>query len=452
MRRAGTLPIVAILVVALATIGSVLVPVGNAQAVDPSCDSQAGPSAPIQSLPWAQRMYDPPSKLWPFSVGSGVTVAVLDSGVDATHLQLQGKVLPGIGYVPDAPGVGSIDCVPFGTAVASIIAAEPFGGIGFAGLAPRATILPVRVSERVHTNPGQEALPGAVLAQGIDYAVANGANVVAVSAVSYGDDPGLRDAVSRALTAGVVVVAAAGDGHDENRDGVGLTREFPYPATYDGVIGVGAVGPDGLRSQTSQIGPYVDLVAPGLDVTAAAFGGHQNYDGTSMAVGFVAAAAALMLGQPGTDLGALSGAQLVTALSGRLFGTADGTVRGSSLAYGHGLVDPYRAMSEAPGGTPNPLEGRRPPPPDEAALAFAADRAAANDSSLRDALLLGGIALVVLAVAFVWPRARDRRWRPGRDREMWQGRADQRPEHLPGEMLFRPSPRRAGAHDGPAGS
>lgn len=431
MRRTGTL-----LLTGLAVLGAALVPAETAQAVDPSCGSQPAPSGIIEPLPWAQRMYDPVNKLWPHSVGGGVTVAVLDSGVDPTHFQLAGKVLSGIGFVPDAPPVGDIDCVPFGTAVASIISAQPVPTVGFFGLAPAARILPVRVSDNLHSNPGDEALPASILARGIDYAVANGANVVAVSAVSYRGDQALQDAVDRAVTAGVVVVAAAGDGHNESRDGLRPSPDFPYPAAYDGVIGVGAVGADGQRSGTSQIGPYVDLVAPGLDVTAAAFGGHASYNGTGIAVGFVAAAVALMLGQPGTDLAGLSGAELVNAVTAQLFGTADGTVGAFSLAYGKGLVDPYRAMVESPGGAPEPLDNPRPPPPDREALALAAERGEANDSALRNGLVLGGAALVVLAVAFIWPRARRRRWLPGRERETLQGREDKRPEFLPGELLF----------------
>lgn len=432
--------------VILVAIGLAVIPVDDAWAVDPSCENQAAPLPPIEALPWAQQMYDPANKLKPFSTGAGVTVAVLDSGVDPSHQQLQGKVLPGIGLVPGLPPVGNIDCLPHGTAVASIIAAQSVPGVGFAGLAPDATILPVRVSDKKHTNPQDDFLAPSVLAQGINDAVANGADVVALSAVSYLDDPALKAAVDGALAAGVVIVAAVGDGHDERRDGLGLTPFIGYPAVYDGVIGVGAVGEDGARAPTSAIGWYLDLVAPGLNVTAASFGGHDSFNGTGMAVGFVAAAAALMLGQRGSDLPGLSGPQRVSVLTARLLGSADGTIGGApSLAYGYGLVDPYRAMTEATvGGTPRALEGRQPPPRDQAAERLAAARAEAEGSALRSVLVLAGLVLVVLAAAFTIPRARRRRWRPGRDREVQPEREDKRPEFLPGEMLFRSPPDRVG--------
>lgn len=437
MRGTGA-PLAAVLL----CLGLVLAPSTEAAAVDPSCRSDAPDSPLIAELPWAQQRYDPANKLWPFSVGAGSTVAVLGSGVDATHPQLQGRVLPGISLVPETPPTGNIDCVPFGTAVASIIAARPVDGVGFTGLAPEATILPVRVSDTIHTKPDDDLLPPTVLAAGIDFAVDSGANVIAVPAVSYAADPALQASVQRAIEAGVPVVAAAGDGHNEGRHGFRPTPDVPFPAAYDGVIGVGAVGMDGIRAQTSQIGSYVDLVAPGLDVTAAAFFGHSSFNGTGIAVGFVAAAVALMLSQPGSDLRDLAGAELVAALTAQLFGAADGAAGGTpTLAYGNGLVDPYRAMVEATGGTvPQAVPGRQAPPQDIAAERLAAQRAAASNAALVSAAVLGGLAVLVLAAAFLLPRARRRRWRAGRDRELRPEREDKRPEFLPGEMLFRTSP------------
>ncbi len=416
----------------------IFVPVGQASAVDPSCGGAVDEPPLEEPVPWAQEMFDPVNQLWPFSTGAGVTVAVVDSGVDATHPQLVGDVvLPGVSYVPESAD-GRVDCAPHGTAVASVIAAQPISGFGFVGLARDATILPIRVSETEFTAPADEILDPAILAAGLDYAVANGARVVAISAVTYSDSEALKAAAARALEAGVIVVAGVGNGQDA-QDLNPRQDLVPYSATYPGVIGVGSVDRDGVRDATSQITPYVDLVAPGVDVTAASIGGHQRYSDTGIAVGFVAATVALMLGQPDSDLRDLSGPQLVNRLTGRLLAATDGAVGGpGALAYGRGLVDPYRALTETPGGAvPLDIEGRQPPPRDEAAIRLAAERAAADAASMRNALILTVVAFAVVAAAFFLPRARRRKWRPGKEREMQPEREDKRPEFLPGEMLFR---------------
>jgi len=425
-----------VLVLASVLVG---VPLQPAAAADPSCGTATEDSPLEVALPWAQRLYDPPTRLWPFSTGAGVTVAVLDSGVDATHPQLLGKVLPGVGFVPGLPA-GTIDCAPHGTGVASIIAAQPIPGFGFAGLAPGATILPVRVSDKSFTAPSEELLDPLTLAAGVDYAVDNGANIVAISAVSYLDSAELQTAVTRAQAAGVVVIAAVGNGQQDG-DLDPSQVIVPYSAAHTGVIGVGSVDQANVRAPSSQIGVFVDVVAPGVDVTAAGLGGHKRYSDTGIAVGFVAATIALMLGQPNSELHDLSGAQLVDRVTERLLASTDGAVGGpDDLAYGAGLVDPHRAMAEAPGGAgPLEVEGHVPPPRDEAAIRLAAERDAANASSLRNALLLIALALAVLAVAFFVPRARRRSWRPSRERETRPEREDKRPEYLPGDMLFRTS-------------
>ncbi|MDQ3734969.1 MAG: S8 family serine peptidase [Actinomycetota bacterium] len=428
----------ALATVALAT-ALLGMPTDRAVAVDPSCGTSAEGTLLEVGLPWAQEMYDPDNRLAPFSTGAGVTVAVVDSGVDATHPQLLGKVLPGVGYVPGLP-TGTIDCVPHGTGVASIIAAQSIPTFGFAGLAPDATILPVRVSDKSYLAPAEELQDPLTLAAGIDYAVANGADVIAVSTVCYFDSPELEAATEGAIAAGVVVVAAVGNGQqDGDLDPSPII--VPFPAAYPDVIGVGAVDQNMARDGTSQIGAFVDLVAPGVDVVAAGLGGHQRYSDTGIAVGFVAATVALMLGQPDSELRDLRGAQLVDRVTGRLLASASGAVGGpGELAYGRGSVDPYRALTEAPDdAAPLELDGRQPPPRDEAAIRLAAERAAADSSSMRNALLMIVFALVVIAAAFFVPRARRRRWRPGRERELQSERADKRPEFLPGDMLFRTS-------------
>ncbi|PZM88967.1 MAG: hypothetical protein DIU79_16080 [Actinobacteria bacterium] len=252
----------------------------------PTCSSRPAPARPITGMPWAQTRYVP-DRLSPLATGAGVVVAVIDSGVDDTHPQLAGRVLRGADFL-DSGGDGTLDCVGHGTAVASIIAAGPQSGVGFRGLAPGAKILPVRISEQqiIDGKESGRTVDAPRFASAIRWAVDRGAHVINLSVVLYEDNPAVRAAIEYAVAKDVVVVAAAGNLHSN-----GDPR--PYPASYDGVIGVGAVGPDGLRMDFSQVGSYVDIVAPGGGIIAAAPGsGHVAEDGTSYAAPFVAATAA----------------------------------------------------------------------------------------------------------------------------------------------------------------
>ncbi|MCA2214982.1 type VII secretion-associated serine protease mycosin [Jidongwangia harbinensis] len=381
---------------------AVLGPAVPAQARVARCDRPPAPAAVRTAVPAEVRRFDVPS-LAALATGAGVRVAVVDSGVDAAHPQLRGRVAAGRDFLRGGPG-GREDCVGHGTGVASVIAAAAVDGTGFQGLAPGATIVPVRISE-------QEQIDGeAVGAQGsaADFARAivwaadpagGDAQVINLSLAMTADDAGVRRAVARAVAAGVVVVAAVG-----NRAGEG--NPTPYPAAYPGVIGVGAVAADGTRSEFSQRGRYVDLVAPGAGVTVAAPGsGHRPVDGTSYAAPFVAGAAALVRERfPRAT---------PEQVARRLFATADPAPGGGrSAEYGFGVVNPYRALTETLG----PLRERSPEPAvvftdDPAAVAVRARR----DAAQRRALLLagGGVAGMVLAVvvAGVWRGGRRRGWR-----------------------------------------
>jgi type VII secretion-associated serine protease mycosin len=333
--------------------------------------------------------------------GAGVLVAVVDSGVDAGHAQLAGAVRPGVDLL-DAGGDGRLDCVGHGTAVASIIAGRPRAGTPFRGVAPAAVILPIRVSERIEgadTGSGR-SVPLSGVASAIRQAADRGARVVNLSLTTDRDDPALRDAVRYARSRDVVLVAAAG-----NRREAGNPR--PYPAAYEGVLGVGAIQPDGTPAEQSQSGDYVDLVAPGAEVTAAARdGGHARYTGTSFAAAFVTGAAALVRHYHP----ALTEAQVAE----RLIATADPAVGETGADRGAGVVNPYRAVTARIGGTPGvtvePLASRAPDPAVNAAKAAAA-------RTRRDAyiLSLSGAGIVALLILFAGavPRAVRRRWRAG---------------------------------------
>jgi membrane-anchored mycosin MYCP len=373
-------------------------------AAAPTCRTAAEPQPVIATLPWAQRWLQP-ERAWHISRGQGVTVAVVDSGADATHPQLRGgQVLAGMDMMTNTPG-GDGDCDSHGTAVASLIAGALEPGVGFAGLAPQARILPIRVAEQnLDSNGVSDNTPvsPALAAQGIRWAADQGARIVNVSIVFFQNYPVLADAVGYAQSKGAIVVAAVGNHHDDTLP----VDVVPYPAAYPGVIGVGAIDADGMRVPSSYAGPHVDLVAPGGDVTAASrAAGHQLRTGTSFAAPFVSATAALMLA---ADRNA-SPAQVVR----RLVATADPA--GPAAEYGHGVVDPVRALTERVT-TAGPVQGA--PFPDVAVDPEAQARAErwrrAGDHATLTALgVIGSATLLVLAAA-VWVRGRKRRWRPTR--------------------------------------
>ncbi|OKI47175.1 type VII secretion-associated serine protease mycosin [Micromonospora sp. CB01531] len=364
------------------------------------CATPPAPARPVADQPWPQQRYAP-DRFEPLATGAGVLVAVVDSGVDRTHPQLAGRVLAGTDFL-DPGGDGRRDCAGHGTGVASIIAAAPRPGVAFRGLAPGARILPVRVSEQqvVEGRESGRTVGGAEFARAIRWAVDHDADVLNLSVVLYADHPAVRSAIAYAVRRDVVVVAAAGNLHEG-----GDPR--PYPAAYDGVLGVGAIGADGSQAPFSQTGPYVDLVAPGGDVLMAAPGqGHHRAEGTSYATPFVAATAAL-LRQYRPELSAVDVARRLVATADPAPGRGDG--------YGAGVLNPYRAVTESPGPVAaRPARGAAlaVDRPDPAAAAQRARRATARQRALLVAGAIGAAATAVVLLAVVVPRGARRRWRP----------------------------------------
>jgi membrane-anchored mycosin MYCP len=376
------------LVVAVLLLGSVFIGVAARPAAARVQCAEPGPEE--VSVPWAQRMLAP-DRVWPFTSGSGVTVAVLDSGIDGRLRQLRGRVLRGYDAMTRRAGANS-DCLGTGTHVAGVIGAGRVDTVRLAGVAPDVSLLPVRVlSENAAASP-------AALARGIAWAVDQGADVIDVSQPVYVDDAGLRSAVARALERGVVVVAAVGDRDTEHGDDVRT-----YPAAYDGVIGVGAVDQGGVLWPQSRVGPDVDLVAPGAAVLTLQTGsGKAVVDGTAVASGFVAGTAALVV--------ARRGRLAPTAVQNLLRDTATPAAEGTDTGrYGHGVVNPYAAVTELTG--PGRTEGDLP------ALVRPDERDAAWSRSERiavSALVVAALAaLGVLALALALPHGRRRFWRAG---------------------------------------
>lgn len=389
--------------------------------------SNAEPAHPVQkALPWAQQLLMP-QRAWPFSTGSGVTVAVIDSGVDADHPQLHrpGKVLPGRDFYLKGTLPGNYDCISHGTGVAGIIAADGLPGVGFAGVAPGARILPVRVSERETDNTGStEEINPNILAKGIKYAVDARARVINLSLAGFRDERPVRQAIAYAVAHDVVVVAAVGNG--QGSDSGNLPA---YPASYPGVIGVGAIDNAGARVTASQVGPYVDLVAPGSSVLAPTrVAGHAYADGTSFAAPFVAGTAALVR----SAWPKLTAAQVAQ----RLMATADPARGGSgSQEYGAGIVDPYRAVTEGLAvGAAKKLPAAHVPPPDEHELALAAWwQSRGSRARITAVLAAGGMAVVVL-LSWLTTAGHRRRWAVGRSAIAHNAGGEQ--ADLPPEFLF----------------
>jgi membrane-anchored mycosin MYCP len=353
-------------------------------------DNCAEPGQIINQIPWPQQLFGM-ERIWPFVRGGGVTVAVLDSGVDGSHPQLRGHVSAGF----DAAGSGgpaNTDCTGTGTHVAGVIAAQQSAATGFRGMASDVNILPVRVTgDRSFGPPTAEPQ---VLARGINAAVARGAKVIAISTVSYSGSPALQDAVRNAQAKGVILVAAVGDLGDQNGG-----NPPPYPASYDGVIGVGAIGQNGDRLPNSGHGSYVDLVAPGADVLTLQRGRGMaaGVNGTGVACGFVAGAVALAKVKR-SDLDARELTRLIFATT---------TPAAGGAGYGHGVVNPYSAVNDQLS-YQQPVAMRPLDRPDEAGDGIWA-------RSRRLALLGSTVALVVafviVFVAVALPRGRRRFWR-----------------------------------------
>ncbi|MFQ6193704.1 type VII secretion-associated serine protease mycosin [Streptomyces sp. NPDC000405] len=281
--------------------------------------------------------------VWRTTKGAGITVAVLDTGVDDGHPDLRGRVLPGKDLIGFGAGPGDRSWARHGTAMAGIIAGRGHGdddADGITGVAPEARILPVRVILE-DSDPARAKARGArgsALADGIRWAADHGADVINLS---LGDDsdtahPEPREdaAVQYALAKGAVVVASAGNG-GEHGDHVS------YPAAYPGVIAVTAVDRYGGRASFSTRRWYATVSAPGVDVVIAD-PDRRYYEGwgTSAASAFVSGAVALLrAARPG-----LSPARVRELLTDT---ARDRPTGGRDDEVGAGMVDPAAAIEKA---------------------------------------------------------------------------------------------------------
>jgi subtilisin len=238
---------------------------------------------PAQQRPWGVDRIDA-EWAWDTSRGAGVNVAVIDTGIDATHPDLADNVAGGANFVrkvwwqgPDSSKWA--DDNGHGTHVAGIIAAED-NDIGVVGVAPEASLYAVKVLAK----NGSGYISDIIL--GIEWAVDNGMDVANMSLGTNTDVQSFHDACDDAADAGLILVAAAGN------DGGAVD----YPGAYSSVIAVAATDISDQRASWSSVGPQVLLAAPGVSVLSTwKGGGYATASGTSMAAPHVTGTIALNL-------------------------------------------------------------------------------------------------------------------------------------------------------------
>ncbi|MGW4029696.1 type VII secretion-associated serine protease mycosin [Streptomyces sp. NPDC004838] len=340
-------------------------------------------------------------EVWRTTKGAGITVAVLDTGVDDQHPDLKESVLPGKDLIGFGASRGDSEWALHGTAMAGIIAAHGHGlgnEAGVIGIAPEAKILPVRVILE-GTDAARQKARGSrsnALAEGIRWAADQGADVINLSlgddSESARADSGEDAAVQYALAKGVTVVASAGNGGEKG-------DHISYPAAYPGVIAVTAVDRFGNRAPFSTRRWYATVSAPGVDVVIPEPDGkyYQGW-GTSIAAAFVSGAVALVRSaHPG-----LTPAQIKQLL---IDTAGDSPGAGRDDARGYGMVDPAAAIKAA--------AKLRPGDPKAATAGYTkkyfgqGPRTSASDSGPAAWLvpLVGGLGALALAAATVLWRA-----------------------------------------------
>lgn len=266
---------------------------------------------------------------------TGVVVAVVDTGVDASHPDLSGRVLQGYDFVYGSPD--ALDVYGHGTHVAGIIAASGDNGAGVAGLAWNVRLLPVKVLDNNGNGNYSDLIAG------IRYAADNGAAVINMSLGGGARSQALQEAVDYARAKGCSVVAAAGN----NASG-----SLSYPAACNGVISVGATDEMDRRASFSNWGNGLDLVAPGKSIYSDYPGGrYTSMSGTSMATPEVSGAFALLRSyKPGLS---------PTEYERRILESAqDLGATGYDATFGWGLLQVDKALGlQAQNPSPNGYDG-----------------------------------------------------------------------------------------------
>ncbi|MBN6192885.1 S8 family peptidase [Aneurinibacillus sp. BA2021] len=238
---------------------------------------------PNVTFPWNIEMIKAPS-VWPKSMGRGVRVGVLDTGIDYTHPALRGRVAGG--YNAIAGNRHFMDDNGHGTHIAGIIASSSRLAEVY-GVSPRSSLYAIKVMNKDGSGRVSDTV------RGIEWAIENNIQVLNMSLGSSQHSVALEQATRKASQKGMILVASAGNG--------GSVKELfgsniDYPARFPWVISVGAVDKNMKRADFSSMGGRLDIMAPGVDIRSTWPGGkYKAESGTSMSAAHVSGAAALLL-------------------------------------------------------------------------------------------------------------------------------------------------------------
>ncbi len=311
------------------------------QPVRPVVSSPSEPAPPNDPLwrdSWALARANAPSA-WRLTTGRTETVvAVLDTGADLGHPDLQGSFVAGFDVV-NQDGDPSDDH-GHGTMVTGVIAARSNNAVGVTSTCWRCSVMPVKVIGADGTGNAS------AVAEGIVWAADHGANVINMSFTMNAPDDAVAAAIAHARSRGVVVVAAAGNSG---------TADATFPAAYPGVLSVAGTDAADARYEWSSYGSWVRVAAPGCNLTTAPGGGYGEFCGTSSATAFLSGIVGLARSfAPETSTEAIEGA--VTA-GARSVGDFVSTGRIDAAAV-LGALAPATAATSAPGSTDEPMPAR----------------------------------------------------------------------------------------------
>lgn len=261
-------------------------------------------------------------KAWDINIGTNsAIVAVIDSGVNQTHEDLQGKVLPGHNFIDNNNDTN--DTIGHGTAIAGIIGAATNNEKGIASLGWNTQILPIKAANEAKHIIYSDAIKAIV------FAVENKAKIINLSWGGTNSSFALQDAINYAWGKGIVLIAAAGNNG---------TGNLLYPGASNNVIAVGATDLNNSKAFFSNSGPELDIMAPGVDVYTTDLNGYSNYSGTSIATAQVSAIVSL-ISEINPKLTNSQIAEIITS-----------TARNSANwneDYGFGLIDVSKSLDKA---------------------------------------------------------------------------------------------------------